>query len=172
MSLRAGRAIALFLFGFSLLGAVDATTVADEASNLTLRRTYLKTQSQTVVLPATFTDAFTLTTVACPEDTVASCTVRVEVSIAFEEIEPGAVAAMRARVDGLTASPGIVELDSMSAGTLGNVRTFSWIRTGVAPGSHTVDVEFGMAGTGAAAIAGPRTLTIDVYKLPVFVGLP
>jgi len=169
MSRRAGRRIAFFLFGFSLLVAFDASTHADEAGNLILRKTYLKTQNGTSTVLGVFADAFTPTTVSCPDD-IGDCTIRVEVSSLFEQLEPGSVAVMRVRVGGIGAAPtSTVEVDSMSSGTLGNVRTFTWIRTGVAPGSHIVDVDFAMSGYGAPAIAGPRTLTIEVYKWPFYI---
>jgi hypothetical protein len=165
----AGRGVAFLLFALASTGAFDARAQADESLNLTLRKTYLKSVSGTMTVQEAPSDAFTPTMVICPNDTSAGCTIRVEVSSTFEQIEAGAVAMMQARIDTFPAPPGQVEVESSNTGTLGSARTFAWFRTGVAPGSHVVDVEFLMSGTGAAAQAGQRTLTIDIYKVPVFI---
>jgi hypothetical protein len=42
------------------------------------------------------------------------------------------------------------------------VRTFSWMRAGLAPGAHTVDVAF--ATSSSSANAGFRTLTVQSFS--------
>jgi hypothetical protein len=164
------RRRAFVVLGLLTLAGATRVTAEDAALRLNLRKTYLKTQGAATTIPALWVDAFSPTIVNCPDET-GSCVIRIEVSSLFEQIDAGSVAMMRARVDGLTTLPTTqVEVDSTSSGTLSNSRTFTWMKTGVANGNHTVDVEFGMSGLGAAAIAGPRTLTIEVYKLPIIIG--
>lgn len=165
---RALHCAALVLASLAALPAARSEA-EDAAANLTLRKTYLKTQAGSAVLVPIWADAFSPTTIACPDDP-GSCAVRVEVSSVFEQIEPGSVAMVRTRVDGASPLPTTaIEVDSTSTGTLSNARTFTWMKTGVAAGNHVVDVEFGMAGLGEPALAGQRTLTIEVYKAPFVV---
>jgi len=149
--------------------APPARAVEEFAPTLNLRKTYLKTQTQSSAVTGSWSDAFTNTTVNCPDEP-GSCVIRVEVSSLFGQVPSGSVALLRARVDGFSAAPGWVEVDSTSTDGFSNSRTFTWARTGLANGNHTVDVEFGMAGSGAPALAGPRTLTIEVYKTSLVVG--
>lgn len=159
---------------FAILGLLAATSVASlpaeerQATYLTHSGSHIKTQDTTFVVDGAWADAFSLTHAPCNIDNK-GCILRIEVSSTFEQIQPGAVAMIRVRVDGTPALPvAQVEVDSTSSGSLSNAHTFTWMKRDIPNGDHVVDVEFGMAGSGAAAIAGARTLTIEVLKtLPI-----
>jgi hypothetical protein len=153
------------------LVALQAGTAAADAVDMNLKKTHVRTVAGTTTLLGPWTEVFSPTTVTCPDE-IGTCVVRIEVTSLFSLIEPGSAAAMRARVDGIAVSPSLVEVDSTSTSDRSNSRTFTWLKTGLATGDHVVRVDFGLTGGGAPAQAGPRSVTIEVYKIPPHISLP
>jgi hypothetical protein len=157
------------------LGPIVGNTYAAEASavNLTLKDTTIKTEDTSLPLPSgafpvTPGNAFSQSTINCPGGH-RTCTVRVEISSQFGNLTAGDVVVIGVSIDGsqsdVKPSPTVAVHDTTSTGFLVGVRTFSWMKTGLSPGSHTIDVTFfATPSTGAFANAGFRILTIQVYQ--------
>jgi len=113
------------------------------------------------------TEAIDPTTVRCPSSARWQCTLRIELSSQFSTVPEGMVAAVSVLVD---ESPDQIEpanpvgFDSTSNSGASNVRTFSWVKRDLDPGSHTIRVFFFLAGTGdGRAGSFSRILTVDAY---------
>ena len=131
--------------------------------NKILQRTYMRTHDNALGLTTALVNAFGPTSIACP--VTAGCTVRIEVSSQFWEIDAGTVARMNVLVDnsgaGVEPNP-LVNVDSTSTGGLANVRTFQWMKSYVPYGNHTVQVQFQVSA--GNAYAGYRMVTIEVFN--------
>jgi hypothetical protein len=162
MSPRAACRLALLVLGSSILLCPSAQ--ADQALNLGLYETYIKTESSLLVLAVEpFKDLFSPTTVSCPGGE--TCTIRVEVSA--EYYSPFLIR-LRVAIDGSPAAPSTDGAPLMIGPGVDapNPRTFAWAVTGMGSGRHTVDVEaalFTLGGQVNGAVR-VRTLTITVFK--------
>jgi hypothetical protein len=128
-----------------------------------LQRTYLRTHDNALALSSVFVNAFGVTSISCP--VTSGCTIRVEVSSQFWEIDPGTVARMQVLIDGSTAGvepDALVNVDSTTTGSWASVRTFQWMKASVPYGNHTVQVQFQVSS--GNAFAGYRMMTIEVYN--------
>jgi hypothetical protein len=171
ISVITGMALVLSLSPGPLVGRTDAAEAS--AVNLALKDTIIKTEDSSFPLPSgAFPvppgNAFSQSTINCPRGQK-PCTVRVEVSSQFGDLTAGDVVAIGVSIDGsqsgVKPSPTVSVHDTTSTGFLVGVRTFSWMKTGLAGGSHTIDVTFfATPSIGAFANAGFRTLTIQVYQ--------
>jgi hypothetical protein len=131
--------------------------------NKILQRTYMRTHDNALGLTTAYVNAFSPTSIACPVS--AGCTIRVEVSSQFWDIDAGTVARMRVMVDGSTAGvepDSLVNVDSTSTGGWANARTFQWMKSYVPYGNHTVQVQFQVSA--GNAYAGYRMVTIEVFN--------
>lgn len=142
-------------------GKVYAAEVS--SGNLLLLSTYIKTESEGLHIGPS-TPAFSTTTVKCPR--YLTCTIRIELSTQFANIQYPDVAAAEVTVDKLQAgvlpnSTLGLDVENTTFGS-STARTFSWMKKDI-KGGHTVDVNF-FTNTGRAADAGTRTLTIQVYS--------
>lgn len=162
MSRRRTRGVPVLVLGLGTVVAANAA--ADEAFNLDLYRTVVKTESVLLVLSQAPQPIFTPTTVSCPGS--GTCTVRVELAAEY-----GSAYMSRAfvRIDGSPASPNVLggALVIGSGTGLPDPRTFSWVSTELAPGAHTVEVEAALLSAGGGEVTGSirqRTLTISVFR--------
>jgi hypothetical protein len=155
----------LIAFGFAgaafVGGAWPATAGAQEqaVADLTLRKTYMKTVGSQLVLDVAERAAFTPTVVTCSGG--GTCTLRIELS-AFIYTVTGVVGA-RVLVDGQVVD--VNEMDYNVQPSQAGVRSFAWMREGVMPGNHIVEVRL----TRSPALddgtqAQHRILTVSVFK--------
>jgi hypothetical protein len=159
----------LLVVGLSVLGPWTAGTYADQAF-VTLLTTSIKTDDSWLSIPlGSTTNAFTPTSVSCPL-TQGSCTIRVEVSTVLN-LQGQAVIVMGVLVDGSPTgvSPAgtvFADLVALEGEQRVGARTFSWMKNGVLPGIHTVQVTFSTAfgDPSGNQLAQARTLTIQVYQ--------
>jgi hypothetical protein len=137
------------------------------ASNLTLAKTTIRTETQLVTFNSKFLFfGFAPTTVVCPSTHTAGCTIKVEVSATVFTLSPGDVAQVDVDVKGpgQAVDPNsFVNIDSTTTGPLASVRTFQWMKRGIPAGStQTVNIFFSLFGKGSAS-TGFRTATIQLY---------
>ena len=130
---------------------------------LRLLDTVLQTKDNGFYVLPTPQDAFSPTTVLCRRN----CVLRIEVASQFWLVPENQVAQMVVKVD--DSRVGVkpyfnINVDPTTTGETADTRTFSWVREGLSPGEHTVDVEFRLSGLIGKAGAGYRTLTIEVYQ--------
>jgi hypothetical protein len=144
-----------------LLSAGHAYAVETSVENLLLITTTIKTNDTGGHFTTSATPVFSTTIINCP---AANCTIRVEVSSQFANINErnivGAVVTVDGSQDGVL--PGAVHGLVTTPFGASPVRTFSWMKTGLTTGQHTVDVDFFIAQ--GDADAGNRILTIQLYK--------
>lgn len=121
------------------------------------------TKSDPLSLTTTEVAAFDPVVVVCPAS-AATCTARIEVSSQFSNLSGGNAAQMRVAVDGSGSNilpSSVVNVNSAATTSTSTVSTFSFVRTGLAPGAHQFDVTFRTSsGTGSA---GFRTLTVELF---------
>jgi hypothetical protein len=155
--------IGLIVWSHAFGGIGEAYAEEVSAENLNLETTFIKTENTALFLSTNPIAGFTQTTVDCPGR--GGCTIRVELSTQFSGIQVPNVAAVALLIDSSQADVqpfAVVGLDSTSTGGGSNARTFSWMKTGLTRGQHTIDVTFFTTG-GSASVPG-RTLTIQVYR--------
>ena len=147
--------------------APGATTSAE---NLSLQGTYIKTGGPLNLsdFSSGLQEAVPPTTIKCPKVNKTTCTVRIELSSEFSNVTPDTVAAAAVLVDdspdGIAPS-NVAGFDSTSTTGASNVRTFSWVKTGLNTGDHVIEMFLftsSVSGTGSAG-SFMRTLTIQVY---------
>jgi hypothetical protein len=161
----------LLVVALSALTPFATRAYADQALGAILLHTYLKTESESNTIEPYPFDGFTPTTVSCPVSRVGTaCTIRVEVSSEFRSsppTEPGTAVFMTVLIDGSAAgvSPSSVVLVTHLEDS--DVKTFTWLKTGVLPGLHTVHVIFQTEVILPGVQARNRTLTIEVYRSSV-----
>jgi hypothetical protein len=138
------------------------------ASNRVLKKTYLKTRADDLSLVSTtsFKNIFTPASITCPARS-GTCTVRIEVSVVMSPIDSYEGVWLRAVVGGIfapiLAAPGEVPFSEHYVGPTAHPYTFSWISTGLAPGSHTISVQALRGYLASEVTVRARTLTVDVY---------
>jgi len=156
-------AIGLIVWSHAFVGVGEAYAEEVSVGNLRLERTFIKTENASPVLSTTPTAGFTQTKVNCSAR--GACTIRVEVSAQFSNIQDPNVAAIVLLIDDSQAGVqpfAVLGLDSTSTTGASNARTFSWMKTGLTRGEHTIDVSFFVTG-GSAGLVG-HTLTIQVFS--------
>ena len=159
----AAAAIGVSILAPALMGVGHAYAEEKSVINRVLITTAIKTDNTTVRF-GTNTRVFTPTTVRCPFN---QCTMRVEVSSQFGDIQPfpdevGALVTVDNSQDGVLPSAAL-SLDVPSTNPAAfTVRTFSWMKKGLDSGLHTVRVYF--QSNNRTANAGNRTLTIELYN--------
>lgn len=154
--------IGLAVWSHALVGIGEVYAEEVSAQNLRLEKTFIKTENTGLILSTSPVAGFTQTTVNCPER--GTCTIRVELSTQFSGIQNPNVAAVTLLIDGAQTDVqpfAAVGLDSTSIGGGSNARTFSWMKTGLPRGPHTIDVFFFTTG-GTAGVAG-HILTVQVF---------
>jgi hypothetical protein len=155
----AAAAIGVIILAPALMGVGHAYAAENSVRNRVLITTTIVTDDTTVSLPSeTNTPVFTSTNVRCPFN---HCTMRVEVSSQFEDIQPpdtvGAVLTVDdSELDVLPSAE--LFLDTASTTT---VATFSWMKEGLNSGNRKVDV---FLFSNKTASAGNRILTIELYN--------
>jgi hypothetical protein len=160
----AAATMGITILALSLAGISKANADEVSAANLLLKSTHIKTESTNVHF-GSLTPAFTPTTVRCRQHT--RCTVRIEVSAQFANIQQPDVAAAVVRVD--NSEGGVLPNSVLGLDTAGTTpgastaRTFTWMKKGLTTGEHTVTIDF-FTSTGGAADSPNRTLTIEVYN--------
>jgi hypothetical protein len=166
--------ICRFVVAACLVAGWTSLAVAQERyqGDLTLKKTYLKTNDTLLPLPeSVLTAAFTPTVISCPGRQ--ACLVRIEFSTAAnltagvpDGFELSAFTTVR--VDGkprLADDPEIVFPDHevrLGYNFVGT-STFSWV-TVVTPGEHTIEILVHPQYGGTGVFLRARTLTIEVYK--------
>ena len=158
--------VAMVVVPWLHLGPLAGSTYALEESTpqLTLTATKMRTQDNTLGLTTTPVSAFSPSKLGCPA-TSGTCTIRVEVSSQFDDgAGTATIAQMQVLIDGSATGvlpDDLVNVDPVNATAFQSVRTFVWMKKGLAPGSHTVTVNFLV--TAGSASAGLRTLTIQMF---------
>jgi hypothetical protein len=157
-------AIGVSMLAPALLGMGHAYAQEKSVKDRVLITTAIKTNNTAVHFGAP-TPAFTSTKVRCPS-AFNHCTMRVEVSSQFVNIQTpdvaGAVVTIDNSQDGVLPSA-VVTLDTATTPPgAATVRTFSWMKEGLDSGQHTVDVSFFNSNRSADAVN--RTLTIELYN--------
>ena len=138
------------------------------AENLTLINTYIKTGDTNVHFSTGATPVFSSTMIACPPPRTRSCTIRIQLSAQFENIEKpniaGAVITVDNSEDGVLPAPVLGLATATTPFGASTARTFTWMKRDLRSGNHSIDVYFFV--TGGEADSPNRTLTIDVYRGP------
>jgi len=158
------RLVALVFVGITAIGGRPSTAHAQEqvASDLALRKTYMKTDDTLFTPPYSFGmfPVFTPTIVTCPGG--GTCTVRVEVS-ADMYVTSGTIYGL-VSVDQQNVQGSVSLITTLPSQHLGGAHTHTWMVGGLAPGDHTIDVNFWFPGVESVTWVSQRTLTISVYK--------
>jgi hypothetical protein len=158
------RLVALVVIGVAAIGGRPSTVHAQEqvALDLVLRKTYMKTDDTTFTPPYSFGvfPVFTPTTVSCPNG--GTCTVRVEVS-AEMSVTSGTIYG-RVYVDQQEVQGAVALISTLPSQHQRGAHTHTWMVGGLAPGDHTIDVNFWFPGVESVTWVSQRTLTISVYK--------
>jgi hypothetical protein len=158
----AAAAIGASILAPALMGVGHAYAEETSVEDRVLITTAIKTDD-TIISFGTNTPAFTSTRVKCEFN---HCTMRVEVSSQFGNIQQPDIVGATVIVDNLP--DGVRPSSALSLGTASTpsdaftVRTFSWMIEGLDEGHHTVDVYF--FSNNRTANAGNRTLTIEMYN--------
>jgi hypothetical protein len=141
---------------------------AEEVSvpNLVVKKTYLKTTSDSFELSPSWRNIFSATSITCP-GTSGTCAARIEASAVFHFGGPGRgdphCRVLRGGVIlPVFALPGQVAM-APTADQGDVVVTFSWVFTGLPLGPHVIRLQCSK-GEPDPVSAQRRTLTIDVYK--------
>ena len=162
------KSISRHLTTLALVGGLSASLFASNAaaqeqvaSDLVLRKTYMKTDD-TFMPPNIFgvVPVFTPTTVSCPGG--GTCTVRVEISAEMAATSGeiyGAVSVDQQVVQGYVAL-----ISAEPSETQKGTHTHTWMVRGLAPGDHTIDVNVWFTSILFPTWVNQRTLTISVYK--------
>ncbi len=162
--LRAWVVVAVVFVPWLHLGPLAGVTYGVEESSpkLTLNKTKMKTHDDTLALSTAPVAAFSDSTLGCPA-APGTCTFRVEVSSQFSA-GTATIAQMQVLIDGSTTGvvpSGLVNVDPVEGASFQSVRSFVWMKEGLAAGTHTVTVNFLV--TSGTASAGLRTLTIQTF---------
>jgi hypothetical protein len=154
--------IALGFAGAALVGGAWPTTAGAQelaVADLVLKKTYIKTVGSQLVLNLAERAAFTPTVVTCGGG--GTCTLRIELS-AFIYTVTGVVSA-RVLVDGQVVD--VSEIDYNVTPSQAGVRSFAWMREGLLPGDHIVEVRLMRdAPADDGTQAQHRILTVSVFK--------
>jgi hypothetical protein len=155
----AAAAIGVIILAPALMGVGHAYAAENSVRNRVLITTAIVTADTPVSLPSEpTTPVFTSTNVRCPFN---HCTMRVEVSSQFDNIQPpdtvGAVLTVDDSDLGVLPSAELV-LDTTSTTT---IATFSWMKEGLNSGNRKVDVYLV---SNKPANAVNRILTIELYN--------
>jgi hypothetical protein len=133
------------------------------ASNLTQKKTYLKSASNDVEFLTTFVPLFSPTQISCAGNS--DCFVQVKLDAKIEAVHPSDFITVRVTIDGQRMQPYTqtdlvidYEIDSFM---FEQTRGFTWIQE-VKPGTHTILLE-AVSHDNFSTIGG-RTLSVDVYK--------
>lgn len=149
-----------------LTGSLFASTAAAQeqvASDLVLRKTYMKTENTLFTPPYAFGifPVFTPTTVNCPGG--GTCTVRVEVSAGMS-VTSGDIFGF-VYVDQQELQGTVALLSAHPSESRRGAHTYTWMAGGLTPGDHTIDVKFWFPGVlSSTTWVHVRTVTISVYK--------
>jgi len=153
----------LLVAGSAWIAPLKANELA--ALNLTLRQTYTKTATPYGDIYTQYMDAFTPTTVNCPQKN--NCMVQVQFSVLTEGLPGYDEVVSAVQIDGQFANPspgglvvlrGVYNADGDDAPL---ATTFTWVQV-VAPGKHVVTVQL-RAGQWKFNLR-ERTLVIQVYN--------
>lgn len=140
-------------------GPADTPLQSQQALNLKLYRTFMRTQNDQLTLNNIFQSAFDTTTVSCPKTASKGCTLGIRVSCRFDN--NSGFETINVVITGAGQPPdpdSSIDVDSLPQGNP-EARTFEWMQRSV-PASSTETVDVQMQGTGQAA---DRTEVIDVY---------
>ena len=158
------RLVALVFIGMAAIGGRPSTAHAQEqvASDLVLKKTYMKTDDTLFTPPYSYGmfPVFTPTTVTCAGG--GTCTVRVEVS-ADMKVTSGTIYGL-VYVDQQVVQGAVALISTLPSQHLTGSHTHTWMVGGLAPGDHTIDVTFWFPGVESVTWVNHRTLTISVYK--------
>jgi hypothetical protein len=132
------------------------------ALDLTLKKTSVKTSNVLEPLAPWGVQAFTPTTVSCPNG--GTCLVRVEVATQVRYLYPTDNVAVTVLIDGHVVAPNpTIVLASNTANYPGtSAHSFSWAQE-VTPGPHVIEVRVATL-VGFDSFLDHRSLTISVYK--------
>ena len=137
------------------------------AQNLTLASTTIRTETALLSFNFDFFQGFEPTTVVCPADHKAGCTIRVEVSAVIWAVTPKNVAQLNVFINGAgqPVDPNqFINIDSTTTGPFASAHTYQWMKRGIPAGStQTVNIDFTMFLKGGSADTGFRTATIELY---------
>lgn len=138
------------------------------AQHLTLFQTDIRTEDGIFKFGTTPIRAFSgPTSLVCPANHSAGCTIKVEISNIIFSITPNSVAKYDVIISGSgqsVAPSQVVNMDSTNTGGLGSVRTMQFMKQGIPAGStQTIDIGFFMGSQGATGNTGFRTMTIQLY---------
>ena len=165
---RSRRAWTWMSCAVTLTLAVPAAAVEDKTPGLILFKTKLKTENAFLSLPVLGlpedlpVPLFTQTPIACPA-TPGTCTLRVELVMQVCELSAGEAGGAEIRIDGSQQGVQPFPTPFLSANFFFVCAShpFVWMKRGLAPGTHTIDV--GGYSTDGSGTAGGRTLTIQMF---------
>ncbi len=144
-------------------GAMRASA-QEQAFNLTLLKTFVRTENNTLNLSQSGTQAFLPTTVNCPTTAKKGCVLKIEVSSEFSNMNQNGASITVTVSDG-SGLPGIDPNASIpSCNECGaDNRTFQWMQRSLpARTKATVKVEFSQIDNQGQA--SNRTETIELFK--------
>jgi hypothetical protein len=144
----------------------DAAATAGQqvASNLTLVKTTVITENQTLTFTFNVVPGFAPTTLVCPSAHKAGCTIKVEVSAQIFGVSLDNFADIDVDVTGPGKAVEPHTFVSVYNGSPTNANTFQWMKTGIPAGStQTVKIFFATDLPRGSASTGFRTATIQLY---------
>lgn len=162
------RAVELFVILVGLLAvATDALAGSSEdALNLTLLRTYIRTQNDTLSINNNPVQAFLPTVVTCPTTVPNGCTLRIEVSSVFQNVSSINTGVSVELIVTGSNLPGVDPDATLQAcpDCGDDMRTFQWMQRDVPSGTQvTVNVEFYLPlNIGGQAV--DRTETVELFR--------
>jgi hypothetical protein len=161
----------LWISALCVLLALPAVA-QEQALNLTLLKTFIRTRNDSFNLSNSGTQAFLPTAVYCPTTAPKGCTLKIEVSGTFEEIVGGDQVSITVTVSG-SGLPGVdpdatIETcpdsiaDTQDTGCAAtDTRTFQWMQRSVPAGTKAiVKVQFAASG----GVALDRSETTELFK--------
>jgi len=149
-----------------LIASPSASAQSEQALSLTLLKTSIRTQNDTLTLITNeFQQAFLATKATCPSTATKGCTLRIEVSCVFEDTWYSGSETIQITISGASLPPidpaAAVPFDGVAPQNPNwDAHTFHWMQRGVPIGA-AVTVTVGVEGSGAA---NDRTETIELFK--------
>jgi hypothetical protein len=149
-----------------LLTASLAGAQSEEALGLTLLKTSMRTQNDSVTLiTQIFQDVFQPSSGTCPASAVKGCTLKIDVSCIFQDNYFGNSETIQVSVSGPslpTVDPAqAVPVDGVAASSPNwDARHFTWMQRNI-PAGATVTVNIGVAGSGSVLY---RTETLTLFQ--------
>jgi hypothetical protein len=166
MSNQVRRSIVMTLAAVVIAAAWPQFTLAEERFvSGTLKKTYIKSDDSTILLPGGYGpngELLTPTTVMCPNNGTCTLAVSFSSEIVLLPASPSSYIHLGIVVDGQFVDSVLFEYASQTVSA--GVRSFTFVHQGLLPGEHTVSVNLASGQYQAGSWLGNRTLVIDVLK--------